>query len=48
MTETYRPVTTSIAVLGTLADIHREPIPYDLGALVALVRRSNRTSCAWT
>ncbi len=39
MTETYRPVTTSIAVLGTLADIHREPIPYDLGALVALVRQ---------
>ena len=30
---------TSIAVLGTLADFHRQPIPYNLGALMALVRR---------
>jgi len=30
---------TMIAVLGTLADFHREPIPYNLGALVQLVRR---------
>ena len=30
---------TTIAVLGTLADFHREPIPYNLGALVQLVRR---------
>ena len=28
---------TPIAVLGTLAEFHREPIPYDLGALVRLV-----------
>lgn len=39
MTETQRPMNTSIAVLGTLADFHRQPIPYNLGALVALVRR---------
>lgn len=31
--------TTTIAVLGTLADFHREPIPYSLGALIELVRR---------
>lgn len=28
---------TSVAVLGTLADFHREPIAYNLGALVRLV-----------
>lgn len=28
---------TSVAVLGTLAEFHREPIPYDLRALVQLV-----------
>lgn len=28
---------TRVAVLGTLAEFHREPIPYDLGALVDLV-----------
>jgi hypothetical protein len=28
---------TPVAVLGTLAEFHREPIPYDLGALVRLV-----------
>lgn len=28
---------TSVAVLGTLAEFHREPIPYDLAALVRLV-----------
>jgi hypothetical protein len=28
---------TRIAVLGTLAEFHREPIPYDLAALVQLV-----------
>ena len=28
---------TTIAVLGTLAEFHREPIPYDLTALVRLV-----------
>ncbi len=28
---------TSVAVLGTLAEFHREPIPYDLDALVRLV-----------
>ncbi len=30
---------TTIAVLGTLADFHREPIPYSLRALVQLVSR---------
>lgn len=29
---------TRVAVLGTLAEFHREPIPYDLGALMRLVR----------
>jgi hypothetical protein len=29
--------TTRVAVLGTLAEFHREPIPYDLAALVQLV-----------
>ena len=29
---------TPVAVLGTLAEFHREPIPYDLAALVRLVR----------
>src|SRR5574341_1471559 len=28
---------TRVAVIGTLAEFHREPIPYDLGALVRLV-----------
>ncbi len=28
---------TPVSVLGTLAEFHREPIPYDLGALVRLV-----------
>ena len=28
---------TPVAVLGTLAEFHREPIPYDLNALVQLV-----------
>jgi hypothetical protein len=28
---------TPVAVLGTLAEFHREPIPYDLGALLRLV-----------
>lgn len=28
---------TPVAVLGTLAEFHREPIPYDLNALVRLV-----------
>ena len=27
---------TPVAVLGTLAEFHREPIPYDLAALVRL------------
>lgn len=30
---------TRVAVLGTLAEFHREPIPYDLKALVELVSR---------
>ncbi len=30
---------THVAVLGTLAEFHREPIPYDLNALVRLVSR---------
>ncbi len=30
-------IRTSVAVLGTLAEFHREPIPYSLGALVKLV-----------
>jgi len=30
---------TPVAVLGTLAEFHREPIPYDLGSLVRLVAR---------
>ena len=32
---------TKIAVLGTLAEFHREPIPYDLKALVQLVSELN-------
>jgi len=32
---------TRIAVLGTLAEFHREPIPYDLKALVQLVSQLN-------
>lgn len=37
--QTEREVTSStrVAVLGTLAEFHREPIPYDLEALVQLV-----------
>jgi len=31
------PAYTPVAVLGTLAEFHREPIPYDLRALVRLV-----------
>jgi hypothetical protein len=30
---------TPVAVLGTLAEFHKEPIPYDLNALVRLVSR---------
>src|SRR3989304_7730233 len=30
---------TPVAVLGTLAEFHHDPIPYDLNALVRLVRR---------
>lgn len=30
---------TPVAVLGTLAEFHKEPIPYDLNALVGLVSR---------
>lgn len=33
--------TTRLAVLGTLAEFHREPIPYDLKALVQLVSHLN-------
>jgi hypothetical protein len=32
---------TRVAVLGTLAEFHREPIPYDLKALVQLVSQLN-------
>ncbi len=32
---------TTIAVLGTLAEFHREPIPYDLPALITLVATIN-------
>lgn len=32
---------TKVAVLGTLAEFHREPIPYDLAALLALVEEVN-------
>jgi hypothetical protein len=32
---------TKVAVLGTLAEFHREPIPYDLAALLALVEEIN-------
>lgn len=31
----------SIAVLGTLAEFHREPLPYDLSSLVTLVAEIN-------
>ncbi|HLF25576.1 MAG TPA: hypothetical protein VJG32_04520 [Anaerolineae bacterium] len=38
MTAQNHPTThTLVAVLGTLAEFHREPIPYDLRALVRLV-----------
>ncbi len=30
---------TPVAVLGTLAEFHKEPIPYDLNALIQLVTR---------
>lgn len=33
------PAATPVAVLGTLAEFHQEPIPYDLDALVRLVAR---------
>ncbi len=39
-----RPVTgdqTTIAVLGTLAEFHQDPLPYDLATLIALVARIN-------
>ncbi len=29
--------TTPVAVLGTLAEFHKEPIPYDMKALIGLV-----------
>lgn len=32
---------TQIAVLGALAEFHRDPLPYDLAALVALVAEIN-------
>ncbi len=32
---------TQVAVLGTLAEFHREPIPYDMSALVELVKEIN-------
>ena len=31
------PEKSRVAVLGTLAEFHREPIPFDLAALVRLV-----------
>ncbi len=34
---TSKTAETPVAVLGTLAEFHREPIPYDLDALVRLV-----------
>ena len=36
-----QPERPTIAVLGTLAEFHREPIPYDLPALVKLVTEIN-------
>lgn len=33
----HAPTSTPVAVLGTLAEFHREPIPYDLAALIRLV-----------
>jgi hypothetical protein len=36
-----RQVETRVAVLGTLAEFHREPIPYNLAALVELVKTIN-------
>ena len=38
-TEAQNP--TQIAVLGTLAEFHQDPLPYDLTALVNLVARIN-------
>lgn len=35
------PETTRIAVLGTLAEFHQDPLPYDLAALVELVANVN-------
>jgi hypothetical protein len=32
---------TSVAVLGTLTEFHDDPIPYDLSALIDLVKRIN-------
>ncbi|KAA3644006.1 MAG: hypothetical protein DWQ07_17980 [Chloroflexi bacterium] len=34
-------IKTSVSVLGTLAEFHKEPIPYDLAALVELVTDIN-------
>jgi hypothetical protein len=36
-----RIIPTQIAVLGTLAEFHHEPIPYDMAALVSLVTKIN-------
>lgn len=36
-TDDEAPSSTRVAVLGTLAEFHRQPIPYDLAALVQLV-----------
>ena len=38
-TEAQNP--TQIAVLGTLAEFHQDPLPYDLEALVDLVAEIN-------
>ncbi len=37
MIKTLSTSVTPVAVLGTLADFHREPIPYNLRALIGLV-----------
>ena len=36
-TEDQAAMITRVAVLGTLAEFHCEPIPYDLKALVRMV-----------
>ncbi len=38
---TINKAKTTIAVLGTLAEFHREPLPYDLSSLVTLVAKIN-------